>query len=69
MRKKTEYCLELIEYERGWGQRPWVNRYKSAKARQKTIDEIKAEDRSGPAPDCYINIGRMWIEVDGKELK
>jgi hypothetical protein len=69
MKKKIEYCLEMIMRERGSFPDVWVNRYKSEKARQKAIDEIENEDRTGPAPDCYINCGRMWIEIDGKEWK
>lgn len=66
MRKKIEYCLEMIESERGWGQNRWANRYKSAKARQAEIDDIKKTNTLASAPDYYITYGAQWIEIDGK---
>lgn len=66
-KNKIEYCLEMIEYERGFGQRSWTNRYKTERARQKAMDAIKDEDRSRPAQATYINFGKQWIEINGKK--
>lgn len=47
------YLVEMIESERGWGQRP--DGYLAFRSEQNAINHIRGvtKDRTGPAPEVY----------------
>lgn len=50
------FKVELTEYERGWGQKPWDTVYfdNEAEARQCAIDYNKKHNNLDSAPDWYV---------------
>ncbi len=54
--KVTAFRVELTEYERGWGQRPWETIYfdNEAEARQFAIDYNLKNNNKDFVPDWYV---------------
>lgn len=52
----TAFKVELTEYERGWGCKPWDTVYfdNEAEARQYAIDYNKKYNNLPEAPDWYV---------------
>ena len=52
----TAYRVELTEYERGWGQRPWETIYfdNEAEARRFAEDYNRKYNNEPSAPDWYV---------------
>jgi hypothetical protein len=50
------FKVELTEYERGWGQKPWDTVYfdNETEARQYAIDYNKKHNNLDSAPDWYV---------------
>ena len=50
------FKVELTEYERGWGQKPWDTIYfdNEAEARQYAIDYNLKHNNLSSAPDWYV---------------
>jgi hypothetical protein len=50
------YKVQLTEYERGWGQKPWDTLYfdNEAEARQYAIDYNLKHNNLDSAPDWYV---------------
>lgn len=50
------FRVELTEYERGWGQRPFDTLYfdNEAEARQYAIDYNRKHNTESSAPDWYV---------------
>ncbi len=50
------YRVELTEYERGWGPKPWDTWYfdNEAEARQAAIDYNRTHNTAASAPDWYV---------------
>ena len=52
----TAFKVQLTEYERGWGQKPWDTLYfdNEAEARQYAIDYNLKHNNLDSAPDWYV---------------
>ena len=52
----TAFKVELTEYERGWGQKPWDTLYfdNEAEARQWAIDYNNKHNNETEVPDWYV---------------
>jgi hypothetical protein len=50
------FKVQLTEYERGWGQKPWDTWYfdNEAEAKQSAIDYNKKYNNLDSAPDWYV---------------
>ena len=50
------FKVQLTEYERGWGQKPWDTLYfdNEAEARQYAIDYNLKNNNLASAPDWYV---------------
>jgi hypothetical protein len=54
--KPTAFRVELTEYERGWGQKPWDILYfdNKAEARKYADDYNKEHNNKDYVPDWYV---------------
>lgn len=52
----TAFKVQLTEYERGWGQKPWDTVYfdNEAEARQYAIDYNNEHNNKPEVPDWYV---------------
>lgn len=52
----TAYRVELTEYERGWGQKPWSTEYfdNEEEARKYADDYNKEHNNKDYVPDWYV---------------
>jgi len=53
---QTVYKVQLTEYERGWGQKPWETLYfdNEAEARKYADDYNKEHNNKDYVPDWYV---------------
>ncbi len=49
------YVIEVVEHERGWGQRPDGYILFPSEEHAKEYVDRRTKDRFGPAPDWYLN--------------
>ncbi len=54
--KVTAFKVQLTEYERGWGQKPWDTLYfnNEAEARQYAVDYNLKHNNEPEVPDWYV---------------
>lgn len=67
-KKIVRYKVQLTEYERGWGQKPWESKYfdTEAEAKKYAQDYNNTHNNEKTVPDWYVRadyVGKVELEI------